>query len=439
MNRMAHTHKAMTTLLGAGLLLLVGFAFAGQASAQATCTPPFEGLVGWWPGDGDANDMVGANHGTLVNGVTFATAMLGQAFSFDGVNDFVDVGSVVSVKGQAQRTIDAWIRVNAFGSKSEPILTESIGGRLGQNVDLPVRLVFAVGSAGNVALGGRHSATDPTPFQLFANSEPGVIAPGQFFHVAAVYDGVGGAHKVYVNGVDVTVSTVPGGPFPNTDPTVGLRIGHDTTDPFNGVIDEVKIFNRALAADEVQAIFNAGSGGKCVSLSFATLWIGLKNSDDQGTQFDLRTEVYINDTLTAVGETRCITGVTRNPSKAKEVSVEFGPLSEDGLAAGDELFLKVLTRIGTNPDGTKCAGPGGSHSNAVGLRLYYDATNRPSRFGMEIIPDPLTDFFLHTTETDFFDDAPPTATSAKVKDSPAVNFAGGNPWREIGTWSMTLP
>jgi hypothetical protein len=148
----------------------------------------------------------------------------------------------------------------------------------------------------------------------------------------------------------------------------------------------------------------------------------------------------INATLVAEGETRCITGVTRNPSKAKEISVEFAFLSDGGLTSGDLLSLTVLTRIGTNPDNTKCAGPGGSHANAVGLRLYHDSTNRPSRFGAEITPDPLTEFFLHSTGTDFFlDAAPPTAVSAQFKDSSAVNFTGGNPWKEIRTWRMTLP
>jgi len=172
-----------------------------------------------------------------------------------------------------------------------------------------------------------------------------------------------------------------------------------------------------------------------VSLDPATLWIGLKNSDDQGTQFDLRVEVYTNDTLVSDGITRCITGVTRNPNKAKEIAVPFGSISNGTFETGDELFLKISTRIGTNPDGTKCLG----HSNAVGLRLYYDATSRPSRFGAELTPDPLQDFFLHSDGNDFLDDTAPTATTAKFKDSPTVNFAGGNPWKVIGTWSMTLP
>jgi hypothetical protein len=72
--------------------------------------------------------------------------------------------------------------------------------------------------------------------------------------------------------------------------------------------------------------------------------------------------------------------------------------------------------------------------------LYYDAVSRPSRFRAEITPDTPTDFFLHSIGTDFFlDDTSPTATSAKFKDSSSVNFAGGNPWEEIGIWDMTLP
>jgi len=115
-------------------------------------------------------------------------------------------------------------------------------------------------------------------------------------------------------------------------------------------------------------------------------WVGLKNSDDQGTQFDLRTEVYKNSMLVASGTTQCITGVTRNPNLAKEVTVDFDPLAPVLLAPGDVLSLQVLTRIGTNPDGSKCPGPGGSHSNAVGLRLYFDAVSRPSRFDATFAP-----------------------------------------------------
>jgi hypothetical protein len=181
------------------------------------------------------------------------------------------------------------------------------------------------------------------------------------------------------------------------------------------------------------------SGKTLASLGPATLWIGLKNSDDQGTQFDLRAEVSKNGTLVAAGQTLCITGVTRNPDQAKQATVSFSSFTPVSVATRDTLSLKVLTRIGTNANGTKCSGPGGSHNNAVGLRLYYDAVSRSSRFGTQISPDSLKDTFLHSGASDFLNTTTPSATSAKFKDSPAVNFNNGNAWQIIGTWSMTLP
>lgn len=120
-----------------------------------------------------------------------------------------------------------------------------------------------------------------------------------------------------------------------------------------------------------------------IDLSNFHAWLGLKNSDDQGTNFDLRVEVYKNGTLVASGETYCVTGVTRNPSLAKEVTLSFGsfpPSTFNGTT--DVLSLKVLTRIGTNGSGGFCGG----HSNAVGLRLYFDAASRPSRFDAMFAP-----------------------------------------------------
>ena len=119
------------------------------------------------------------------------------------------------------------------------------------------------------------------------------------------------------------------------------------------------------------------SAGTLTALSDLHAWLGLKNSDDQGTKFDLRVEVYKNGTLVAGGESFCITGITRNPALAKEVGVTFGPFTPATFnGSSDMLSLKVLTRIGTNGAGGFCGG----HSNAVGLRLYFDAVSRPAKF-----------------------------------------------------------
>jgi hypothetical protein len=197
--------------------------------------------------------------------------------------------------------------------------------------------------------------------------------------------------------------------------------------------------------------FIAGSAaGTLTALSPAHLWIGLKNSDDQGTQFDLRVELLRNGTAVASGIKRCITGLTRNPNLARYILASFDPFDPVVVTAGDVLSLKVSARIGTKPDDTRCSGPGGSHSSAMGLRLYYDSAGRPSRFDATITPTPSEDLYLHSdgrpcpsgggqstgVSAQTLDTAAPAAASAKCKDSGRLNFAGGNAFSTIGTWSL---
>src|SRR6266571_348215 len=127
--------------------------------------------------------------------------------------------------------------------------------------------------------------------------------------------------------------------------------------------------------------------GALTALSDLHVWLGLLKNNDQGTNFDLLAEIYRNGVLVTSGLTRCITGVTTNPDLAKEATVtvaSFSAVTFNGTS--DQLSLKVWTRIGTNPDNTKCGG----HSSAAGLRLYFDATSRSARFGATIgSPNPV--------------------------------------------------
>ena len=133
-------------------------------------------------------------------------------------------------------------------------------------------------------------------------------------------------------------------------------------------------------ADSASVAFSGGNPWKeigtwtapaVVTGTFSSLsaYVGLKNSDDQGTQFDVRAELYKNGSLIGSGETYCVTGVTRNPDQAKNIVVS---LSQNSIGATD---VKVLTRIGTTATGTFCGG----HASATGLRFYFDAVSRPSQ------------------------------------------------------------
>jgi hypothetical protein len=168
----------------------------------------------------------------------------------------------------------------------------------------------------------------------------------------------------------------------------------------------------------------------------ARVWVGLKNSDDQGARFDLAAKILVNGTQVAEGTTLCVGEITRNPAKALDVSIPFGPASSESIGSGDTMTLKLLTRVGTNLDGTKCLG----HNNAVGLRLYYDAVTRPSRLAPMSPGAGGTDLFLHAIGSQFFlDDVAPGRAQPQSRDSGPVSFAGGNSWVEIGVWSRVIP
>jgi hypothetical protein len=119
------------------------------------------------------------------------------------------------------------------------------------------------------------------------------------------------------------------------------------------------------------------------ALGTLRLWLGLKTSDDVGTQFDVKAEVRKGGALIATGAVQCITGLTRNPQQATEVAVPFGTFSPVSFGT-EPLSVRLLTRIGTTGEGGKCSGPGGSHTSAQGLRVYFDAITRPA--GVSVTP-----------------------------------------------------
>ena len=211
------------------------------------------------------------------------------------------------------------------------------------------------------------------------------------------------------------------------------------------------------AATPASVQLDTGSGEATFGLSTCvrtngpiTVWLGLKNSDDEGTQFDVLVEVFRNSVLAASGIAQCVTGLKRNPAAAKMVTVSFPPATSVPLGPTDTIDLKVSTRIGTTASGAKCSGPGGSHNSALALRLYYDGSSRQSRLAVE---DPGDDLYLRSNGSAcpagsapspgvtnlFLDPAAPTATAAKCKDSGVVTYSGGNPYSEVGTWKVVMP
>ena len=227
---------------------------AGQVGAL-DCVPAPPGMVAWWPGDGNANDIRGENNGTLQppsNGTGFAPGEVGHAFTFDGIDDFVSVASTPALDfGTRDFTIDLWVNLNSL-TGNQTFFDKTVPGFPNSQTYLvefnaPDKLRFLVRN------------TTSNELSLLATVS---LQTGTWYHVAAVRQG--NTSTIYLDGTQVAqqssvgpIDTGAGGVA-----TIG-RLSETSVRFMSGQIDELEIFSRALAIGEIKGIFNAGSAGKC--------------------------------------------------------------------------------------------------------------------------------------------------------------------------------
>ena len=269
-NQDLRERKISHALLWRGVILLLTFTLAGNATAQ-TCIQPPANLVSWWPGDANADDIIGTNNGTLHNGVTFVPGIVGQAFSFNGVDQFIELPSTNALYNPVTGfTWDAWVRPAALGEMvvlgaADHINCEDIALGIGGFAELgapPDHVIAHVDSIG--ACGARGFLSAPVP---------GGIQPGTDYHLALTVDYPNSIAHLYIDGQQVAARELTGTLIAR-DMLVTIGAfrdgGNPLVRPFSGLIDEVEIYNRPLTDQEIQDIFNAGSAGKCKPQAFAT-------------------------------------------------------------------------------------------------------------------------------------------------------------------------
>jgi hypothetical protein len=240
--------------IGVALLLFACFTLGAHAGAPGCVAPPADQLS-WWPGDGNMLDIAGSRDGTVQNGATFAPSMVGQAIDLDGVDDLVDIRTTV-LGSAGPFTVDAWIYTNDIGTY------QSIISEIGSE-DTVGQFQFRIDVSGVLQFFRRSS--QGSGVTLLTTNDP--ITPAAWTHVAAVFDG--SDLKVYINGAEASGQLLPSNystTYPGTTKIGGadpVSAGQPGGYFFNGRIDELSVYNRALAASEIEAIFNAGSEGKC--------------------------------------------------------------------------------------------------------------------------------------------------------------------------------
>ena len=200
-------------------------------------------LVGHWMlNDGfgtTARDSAGNHPGTLGNGPTWVPGKSGQAVSFDGVDDFIDLG-ILDISGSAL-TIAAWIKADSFATNDARILSKSMG-----SAEQDHYFMLSTFESGGSKLRFRLK-TGTTTSTLVASS--GVLATGQWIHVAAVYNG--SAMILYKDGVEVGRLAKTGVVAINATTKVAIGRNPQAYGAFDGAIDDVRVYQRALSASEV--------------------------------------------------------------------------------------------------------------------------------------------------------------------------------------------
>jgi hypothetical protein len=169
------------------------------------------------------------------NGATFATGKVSQAFSLDGVNDYVAISNASSLQ-ISTGTLEAWIRTTNSGGDFRGIVVKR--GAYGLFLQNGVLVTHDWGS-------GQTRSTGVN------------LADGQFHHVAMTFQsGVNGGTTIYADGLQVLTTTIT-----VLDQVQALAIGAGnlgTIQFFNGTIDEAKLYDRVLTSEEIQANVNTG-------------------------------------------------------------------------------------------------------------------------------------------------------------------------------------
>lgn len=225
------------------------------------------GLVGLWSFNGPdmsgvtAYDRSGnANNGTLTNSPTRAIGKVGQGMSFDGVNDYVDVPYTnLDFERTDPFSFSVWAKwedvVPAGGAQS--FIGRYTGGIRGTlffecknaitNYCYANSVGLALGSASNNA--------------LTVSTAAGSFLPNIWTHIAVTYDGSssGSGIKIYKDGISMPVTTLYSALSATIKSGNNWRIGDDyTNDWMKGNIDEVRIYSRALSANEIKQLYLLG-------------------------------------------------------------------------------------------------------------------------------------------------------------------------------------
>jgi hypothetical protein len=244
-------------------LLFTAIAILGLTTismAQVPSYVPTNGLVGYWPFNGNANDESGNGNNGIVNGAIATVDRFGnvnQAFNFDGVNDYIEVANNANLN-PTSITLSGWI--NSFENASnvqsdaKAIITKWYQqvscGSASDNYNLQLTYINDT----SVLVG----ATTPNNQALNSiSSITNVVGVNTWHHFAFIHDNLNG-QKLFVDGVQINDNNISGDLCSSTNNLLfgaDNFLGTNLWRFFKGKLDDIGIWNRALNPQEITALY----------------------------------------------------------------------------------------------------------------------------------------------------------------------------------------
>jgi hypothetical protein len=226
------------------LLAIIGWSYVG---AQI----PTSGLVAWYPFNGNSNDESGNGNTGTVNGATLTNDRFGNAnsaYHFDG-NDYIVIGSSSSIDLRNNVSISVWIKTET-ADMTGPHQIVFRGDP--QDAHDPYYICFDNGTLGffrNVSTG----------YQVVgATFDGNILNTSDTYHIVGTYDSITGEMRVYLNGMlknQITTFAYVNYPTSTFWNTIGSE-EDGAPQNYYGVIDDVRIYNRALEQSEINLLYS---------------------------------------------------------------------------------------------------------------------------------------------------------------------------------------
>lgn len=289
-------------------------------------------------------DVSGNGHHGVISGALWTgTAKYGGALAFDGIDDWVSIGDAPSLDLTSTMTLEAWVRPTALGGDWRTVILKERPGGLAY-------ALYATDGA----------SRPPAGYVAFGANDRGavgqsVLPAGTWSHLAVTYNG--SVLRLFVNGVLARSRTVSGGGVTSTGP---LRLGGNAVwgEFFSGQLDDVRLYNRALTASEIQADMNtplssqpdttaptvsvtAPADGATVS---GTVTISANASDDIGVA---GVQFLINDVAAGSEDTVAPYSVNWTTSSGPDGPYRIGARARD--AAGNATYAEVAVTVANTP------------------------------------------------------------------------------------------